>query len=92
MKKILSCRSTGMGGYTAPAGHSPDVTITEFDKSRTGNHWKVEIDLPNPLSFVEIRDISNSGKHSCHFIYGDGHEETICSVGQPPSCSRRECR
>lgn len=86
MKKILDCRMTRAGAYTAPANATEGVTIQEFDHSRSGNHWKVKISFQNETDCVEIRDISNSGKHSCYLIYGDGREELVCKPSDPPCC------
>lgn len=86
MKKILDCRSTGKGAFTDVVNASEGIIIREFDRSRTGNHWKKEIEFSSNEDAVEIHDISNSGKHSCYLLFGDGRTEEICRIGEPPHC------
>jgi len=86
MKKVIECRRTGCGAVTRVAAYSDGVEVRVFARSRTGNHWKEEIIFSAPEDWALIRDISNSGKHSCFLLYGDGHTETVCSPYEPPQC------
>ena len=82
---IIDCRSTGAGSFTAPVERSDGVTVHEYGHSRTGNHWQVELTIPAG-GWVEIRDLSGSGKHSCYRLHGDGSCEDICNPYSPPAC------
>jgi hypothetical protein len=86
LKKIIKCRRTGMGALTHVVDYSDGVEVREFAHSRTGNHWSEEITFPSPDSWVLVKDISNSGKHSCYRLYGDGRYKTVCSPHEPPQC------
>lgn len=57
---VLECRDTGMGAYTSMGGE-------EFNISRSGRHWSEVVELA-PGESVNIKDISNSGKHRCRRV------------------------
>jgi hypothetical protein len=91
---IIECRATGQGAHTAPVWaenpHAEDFQwadyVTDFDHSKSGNHWRSRITLPNADAFVVVRDVSNSRKHRCYRRYGDGRVEDVYREGEPPAC------
>jgi len=61
----LRGRATGMGAETRVRlthEHNSNVTIKEYNFSRSGNHWDIEVEGDG---IIDIIDITNSGKHGC---------------------------
>lgn len=65
--RLIECRSTGRGARTYAMVLREPATVREFNHSRTGNHWSEEITVGDG-GLVFVRDISNSGKHSCYCV------------------------
>ena len=87
MEKIINCRMTGMGAFTGVSRKTDGVMVEKFCQSQTGNHWKEKIIFQSEQDCALVQDVSNSGKHSCHYVYGDGRMEELCKPFESPKCN-----
>lgn len=63
----VECRATRMGAVTRILSDRARVV----SRSRTGRHWVEEVDV-QPGDYIPVVDISNTGKHSCYYVYLEG--------------------
>lgn len=82
---VIECRKTTAGASTRVIRHSPGVTVFQYGFSRSRSTWKESIFFGAEKSaWVEIQDVSNSGKHSCFILKLDGTTFPSCVSNQGP--------
>jgi hypothetical protein len=67
IRQVIECRATGRGASTHARVLREPATVREFNRSRSGNHWSEEVTVGEG-GLVFVKDISNSGKHSCYCV------------------------
>jgi hypothetical protein len=84
MEVTIDCRDTGHGALTYCAVWE-GAEVRQHSASKSGNHWRETVSL-KPDGWVKVIDISNSGKHNCYILRGDGTREQLCEPDECPRC------
>jgi len=89
--KIIDCRNTGQGAYTATS-ELEYAEVDQFGRSKSGNHWKEKITFLKTSSSVFVIDISNSGKHRCYRLMCNlDHDGNLVCTEKRESCGETGC-